>query len=134
MTGMAAGQAAVEAGLGAARAGTTTAPAKSIGKAMSGLADRLDKAVKAGRQDSGGLPAGTAAARSTARTQSASANNAPPPASNWEDPSDIPIGLTYQELVRRFGPPAMEITGESGKSLTYSVKPGLFNSESWRTR
>jgi hypothetical protein len=48
VAGVAYGQAAVEAGLGAARAATTTAPAKGLGKSMSGLAGSLDKALKAG--------------------------------------------------------------------------------------
>ena len=46
MPGTAAGQAIMESGLGAARAVTTAAPAKGIGKSLSGLAGSLDKALK----------------------------------------------------------------------------------------
>ena len=128
MSGTAAGQTAVEAGLGAARAATTAAPAKGIGKAMSGLAGSLEKTVQARRQSSDGLPAGAATARTAAGTLSPSAKDAPPDAPDWEDPSGIQTGIGYPELVRRFGP-ALEITDELGKSLTYSGKAGVFQVE-----
>ncbi len=129
MAGTAAGQAAVEYGIGAAHAATTAAPAKGIGKAMSGLAGSLDKAVKAGQQASDGQPAAAATARTTTKTMSPSAHTPPPPVENWEDPSGIQTGLSYGELVRRFGPPALEISGETGRSLTYSGKKGAFQLE-----
>jgi hypothetical protein len=122
MPSQAAAQAAAEAGLGAARAGTMAAPAKGIGKAMSGLAGSLDKTVKAGQQGSGAATSVT-----TVRVSPASAKK--PAESNWEDPSGIQTGLSYAELVRRFGPPAMEITGEAGRSLTYAGKAGTFQLE-----
>jgi hypothetical protein len=115
----AAGQAAVEAGLGAARAATTAAPAAGIGKAISGLAGNLDKAVKAD------APAKV----TTVKVAPAPTKKPAPAATNWEDPGGIEAGLSYGELVRRFGPPAMEITGESGKSLTYLGKAGTFQLE-----
>jgi hypothetical protein len=123
VAGPAAAQTAVEAGLGAGRAATTTAPAAGIGKAMSGLAGSLDKAVKAGQGSQGGAVPVT-----TVRIYS-SAKKTAPAAANWEDPSGIQTGLGYAELVRRFGPPAMEITGEAGKSLTYLGKAGTFQLE-----
>jgi hypothetical protein len=136
MSGTAAGQAVVEYGLGAGRAATTAAPAKGIGQAISGLADSLDKAVKGGQQVSDAHPITTTTVTpavkkpsSAARTPSPSALNSPPPAPNWEDPSGIQTGLSYGELVRRFGPPALEISGEEGRSLTYSGKNGAFQLE-----
>jgi hypothetical protein len=96
MAGIAYGQAAVEAGLGAARAATSTAPAKGLGKSMSGLAGSLDKALKAGPPK----------AESTVATPSAntpSAAPAPAPVANWEDPAGIEPGLSYEDMVRRFG-------------------------------
>jgi hypothetical protein len=123
------GQTAVEAGMGAARAATTTAPAKGIGKSMSGFAGSLDKAVRGGQQGSGRPSEGKAAARTTAETLSTPAKGALPAGPSREDPSGIQTGLSYQELVRRFGPPAMEITSELGTSLTYSGKSGLFQLE-----
>src|SRR3954471_15791356 len=52
LAGPAAGQAGVEAGLGAARAVTTTAPARGIGKSISGLSGTLEKTIKSGQQSS----------------------------------------------------------------------------------
>ena len=129
MTGTAAGQAAVEYGLGAAHAATGAAPAKGIGKAMSGLAGSLDKAVKAGQQGSDAQAGAAATTNTTAKTLSPSTRTPPPPVPNWEDPSGIQTGLSYGELVRRFGPAAMEITDDLGKSLTYSGKAGAFQLE-----
>jgi hypothetical protein len=124
MAGTAAGQAAVEYGLGAARAATTAAPAQGVGKAIGGLAGSLDKAVKAGQQRSEATPA-----KRAPKTPALSANTAATPAPSWEDPSAIRTGLTYGEVVRRFGPPALEITGEAGRSLTYSGTNGTFQLE-----
>lgn len=117
MAGTAAAQTGVEAGLGAARAATTTAPASGIGKAISGLVGSTDK-TKPGSSGSGG-----AATVTTVRLHSTSAKTT---AASFEDPSGIPAGLGYAELVRRFGPPAMEITGETGTSLSYAGKAGIF--------
>jgi hypothetical protein len=136
MAGTAAGQAAVEYGLGTGRAATTVAPEKGVGKAMSGLAGSLEKAIKAGQQGSDAQPTPATAAKpaakrssSTAKTPSPSINTPPPRAPNWEDPGGISTGLSYGELVRRFGPPALEITGVAGRSLTYSGKDGTFELE-----
>jgi hypothetical protein len=117
-------QAAVEAGLGAGRAATSAAPAKGIGKAMSGLAGKLGETLKAGQPTSGASTTVT-----TVAVSSPSAKDAPKPAANWEDPSGIEPGLSYADLVRRFGPPTLEITGEGGKSLTYARKSGAFQLE-----
>ncbi len=124
MAGIAYGQATVEAGLGAARAATSTAPAKGLGKSMSGLAGSLDKALKA----TPSKDASTAVDIPSASTASAIAASAAPaaPAPNWEDPGRIEVGLSYDDLVRRFGPSAMSITSGSDKSLTYPGKSGMF--------
>jgi hypothetical protein len=131
MAGTALGQATVEYGLGAARAATTAAPGKGIGKAMSGLAGSLEKAVKAGQQgsDAQATPAAAKKTSATANAPSPSINTPPPPAPNWEDPNGISTGLGYEELVRRFGPPALEISGVAGRSLTYSGRDGTFQLE-----
>ena len=64
MSGIAAGQAIMESGLGAARAATTAAPAKGVGKSLSGLAGSLEKALKA--QSPGSVEQPSAAATSPA--------------------------------------------------------------------
>jgi hypothetical protein len=118
MAGTAAGQATVEAGLGAARAATSTAPAAGLGKSMSGLAGALDKALKPGQPAAETRPAAKTSPEPEAK---------PAAATKWEDPGGIETGLSYTELVRRFGPPALEISGEAGRSLTYMGKSGTFH-------
>jgi hypothetical protein len=122
MAGIAYGQATVEAGLGAARAATSTAPAKGLGKSMSGLAGSVDKALKAGTPKASSAVVDTPAANAP----SAAPAMAPAPAPSWEDPAGIELGLSYEDLVRRFGPSAMSITSGTEKSLSYLGKAGTF--------
>ena len=126
MASPATAQATVESGLGAARAVTTTAPARGIGKSMSGLAGSLDKVLKAGQQGSNEQPSSVVSAKPATSTGVASPKTPPPPVVNWEDPSGIEPGLAYDELVRRFGPSSMAITAGTERSLTYRGKDGLF--------
>ena len=114
-------QAAVEAGLGAARAVTTTAPAQGLGKSIGGVFSGLDKALKSGQ-----TPVDSAGGR-TAPAGVAPQKKATPKADavTYEDPKQIQAGLAYDELVRRFGPASMEIAGEAGRRmLIYSAKDG----------
>lgn len=50
----------------------------------------------------------------------------PAPVASWEDPGGIEPGLSYEDLVRRFGPSAMSITSGTEKLLTYRGKDGMF--------
>jgi len=133
MGGAAWGQAMAEAGLGTARAATGTAPAAGLGKAMSGLAGSLDKALKTGQPAAEIRPAKTAAsaAAPTPKVPPETGEAAPAagPAAKREDPSGIEAGVSYAELLRRFGPPCLEITGETGRTLTYIGKTGAFHVE-----
>ena len=43
---------------------------------------------------------------------------------NYEDPTGIALGMSYEELARRFGPPSFGITTGSTKTLTYLGKNG----------
>ena len=125
MPGTAAGQAIMEAGLGAARATTTAAPAKGVGKSLSGLAGSIEKALKA--QSAGPVEQPSVAAASPAvPTPLAAANATPAQESAWEDPGAIETGVTYEELIRRFGPYSMAISDSTQKLLTYRGKTGVF--------
>ena len=121
MAGMAYGQAAVEAGLGASGAATSTAPARGIGKSMSGLAGSLDKALKPAQKES---PEEVVSAPSPAPVIAAA--KAPPARQKFEDAAGIETGLTYDELVRRFGPASMAMTVGAERSLSYAGKEGMF--------
>jgi len=129
MAGPAAGQAVVEAGLGAAGAAATAGPAKGIGKSLSGLYVALDKALKQGQGVSDEQPLAATRAKPAAKTPSTTASASPEPLPNWEDPSGVEPGLGYEELVRRFGPSTMAITNSDGRSLTYRGKDGVYQVE-----
>jgi hypothetical protein len=125
MPGTADGQAIMEAGLGAARATTTAAPAKGVGKSLSGLAGSVEKALKA--QSPGSVVQPSAAATSPAvQTPFAAASPSPAPEPIWEDAGAIETGVTYEELIRRFGPYSMAISDSTQKMLTYRGKTGIF--------
>jgi hypothetical protein len=125
VAGSAAPQAAVEGSLGASRAATTSAPAKGLGKSMSGLAGSLDKLVKQ-------APASESTSTTTtirvpaASLQPATAAAAGETKAKREDPGAIEAGLAYDDLVRRFGPPSMSMTDDSGKMLSYPGKDGTY--------
>ena len=113
-------QAIVENAMGTARAATMTAPAAGIGKSIKGIADSVDKALKSGPG---------AGEHSTERLRSTTARpGAAPPAKpgvKYEDPGQIQAGMTYEEVVRRFGPPSLQMTtGPGATSLAYSGKDG----------
>lgn len=125
----AAAQTAVEAGLAAGRSATMAAPARSAGKSMAGAWGSLDGTLKAGQSnaDSGKTSSSPASPTGPAAKD---AKKPPAPAPVYEDPNKIQAGLAYEELLKRFGPPSMEITVESGKkSLGYTAKDGSIQLE-----
>jgi hypothetical protein len=125
-----AAQALVEFALGAGRAATSTAPAGRAAGSMSGIAAGLDKALKSAGYD----PAATAGSTSKYAPPKAASAKAfvgpklPPPV--YEDPLGIQTGLAYDEVLRRFGPPAIEFgTGPSTRTLSYPMKSGVVQVE-----
>jgi len=105
-------QTMVEAGLGAGRAATSTAPAAGVGKSLGGMMNSLDKTLKS---------ADTKSETIIVRDSSAPAPTVP--AKTYEDIKKVETGLAYDELIERFGPPSLEIAGTGGvKKLTYSNK------------
>ena len=111
-------QTAVEYGLGAGRAATTTAPARGLGKSVAGAFGSLDKTLKSGQTSE--KPAVEVI------TVSTSSKVAPPvPAKNYEDIARAEVGLAYDDLVERFGPPSLEVAGSGEtRKLTYAGKAG----------
>jgi hypothetical protein len=119
---VASAQATVEAAMGAGRAATMAAPAKSIGKSVSGIGGSLDKALKNGEAGQASVPAA-----STARPAAKSAvPSAPAPITIREDADGIEEGIPYDELIQRFGKPAMSITMAGEQSLTYKGIAGMY--------
>jgi hypothetical protein len=104
-------QTMVEAGLGASRAATSTAPAAGIGKSIAGAMSTLDKTLKS-------------ADKSTSSETIVLTKDSPPPApaKTYEPIAKAEVGLAYADLIDRFGKPAMEITGEDGiRKLSYGT-------------
>jgi len=123
-----AAQAIVENALGAARAATSTAPAGKAGKSMSGIADVLDELLKGAQ--GGGTSSSSSTVRQTAHPTTTRGTEAPKPAVSFEDPRQIQAGMEYEEVVRRFGPPNLQITDGPGTvSLAYSSKDGSLKVE-----
>ena len=111
-------QTAVEYGVGASRAATSTAPAKGLGKSISGIAGSIDRAIKS--QPSGPIAPAETSVRQVDRPSATSKSTVV-----YEDLKHAEVGLSYEELVKRFGPPAMVISASAGrKSLTYLTKGG----------
>jgi hypothetical protein len=114
--GTAAAQSMVGYGLGAAGASTATAPARGIGKTMGKAWENTGKTVKSETP-------GTVSRRSRSTRTSTESKAKAAPLVNYEDPGKIEAGLTYADLIRRFGPPSMQITAEDGAcTLTYLGK------------
>jgi hypothetical protein len=104
-------QTMVEAGLGASRAATSTAPAAGIGKSIAGAMSNLDKTLKS-------------ADKSISSEAIVLTKDTPPPAAakTYEPIAKAEVGIAYADLIDRFGKPAMEITGEDGvRKLSYGA-------------
>jgi len=138
--GAAFAQATVEAGMATAGAATATAPvARGIGSSMSGIAGSLNKAVSAAGASNGAPAAASSTAPASKTTRSkatlAKTTAATPPAPAappkvYEDPLNIKAGLSYDDLISRFGPPSMEFSsGNDSRTLTYAVKAGAIQVE-----
>jgi len=137
LEGILAGQATLERGLITAGSAAGAASSRGVAKSVSGIMGSLEKALKSGQDASNSGSPG--AARVSQPSQPAEtgtaivvthAEIAEVPARTYEDPKGIQTGMADEELVRRFGPPSLEVTGaSSARLLTYSGKNGLFQLE-----
>jgi hypothetical protein len=134
----AAGQAMVEHGLAAGAAATSAAPAGGLKDSNGGMVNSLDKTLKSAqdqtdsKEQSSGfigpvalpkLKPQTAALTPPAQAPLGSVVPPVPPRPNYEDPATIQAGTGYEELLRRFGPPAIEFTdGPNRKTMSYLSK------------
>jgi hypothetical protein len=147
LKGPAAGQTAVEAGLGAAGSSTAAAAARNLSGSINGALLNLDNAVRSAGIVSPSKPhspATSGAAKSAPakhaiqRKQAGKAAPQPesaapailPPPQRYEDAAGIEKGIEYQELVGRFGPPSMEIaSGDGAKTMSYVSNSGAVQVE-----
>ncbi len=105
--GIASAQAMVENALGAGRAATSTAPMKGIGGALNNLEKTLNKSLN-GTESAPAAPATHTA--STIETVHVTPAVVTSPVLHYEEPKQIETGMLYPDLLKRFGPAALEIT------------------------
>ena len=129
------GQAIVEHAATSGAAATAVAgSAKNAGKAISGALKNLDGTLDAAgkKKHSAVAPAQSSTARpgtpdpSPVKQQSP---DPPKPAKVYEDPLGIKAGMSYVELLRRFGEPAMKVTSGGEQTLYYSRRDGRGQAE-----
>ena len=128
--GVLSAQAMIEHSLGAGRAAVSTAPAaRGVSKSVSGINGNLEKVMKsAGQTAVDG--AGTTNETTETVPYSERANPAPAvPAKVYEDPSGIKVGMTNDELVKRFGPPSLDVTSPTARILNYRGRNTIFELE-----
>jgi len=129
--GPAAAQTAVEYGAAGSAAATATTTTKGVGSSLGGLLDSLGKALNQGQdQVSRVEPAanGRPATAASGKSKRAAIKEAAPPAAprpTYEDAMGIQKGMSCEEVMRRFGPPAMAFAGEDdAKTMSYAGKTG----------
>jgi len=132
---LACAQAMVEYAAGAAAASNASAGAKAVGKSVAGALEKLNKNLDDGASSSKTETLSTPSrSKAPARKSStgAAAKSQPdapaPPPPTYEDPSGIQQGMAYDDVVKRFGPPAIALTTAPGEqSLTYAKKGASFD-------
>ena len=127
-----AAQAITESVIGSAKAAATTAPAaQAAGKAIGAGFEKLGEVLQDAAGATGAKPAaGPAQTKSAPASRTAvsrrraapsAAKPVPTPAITYEDAAGIKEGMEYDEVMRRFGPPAMKFTsGPGDELLTYA--------------
>ena len=133
-------QASVEYGANASRAAITATQTKGLGKSISNALENLDKTSgldKAGKAQPQEKTRSRGASQTTAKgtvakEQAKPAEAAPAPVATpvYEDLKNLEAGLSYEDLVRRFGPPTLEMAGTGVKrTLTYQRLEGFTDIE-----
>jgi hypothetical protein len=113
-------QTVVEYGGAAGASANGAAHQQKTGKAIGGVWDKLNQTLQGAEASP---KAQTAPRRAATRAKKAAAPAAPPVV--YESLSGIQPGIAYADLIRRFGPPAFEVTtGPHTKALTYAGKEG----------
>jgi hypothetical protein len=108
------------------RSATTANKANHISGEIRGVWRSLDKTLKASQDvSSQETPPSRTTQRARSQVTIQAASRLPAVAATHEDPSGIQPGISYAELVRRFGRPDFEVTAGPGTTtLTYFRKDG----------
>jgi hypothetical protein len=129
----AAAQASVEYGMGAAAASGSAGALKGLGDTVSGALGNSEKTIATPTTtvivpaDPKRVVPATKTKPGSRSASKAAAKPAAPPAPKpiYEDARQIEVGMKYDEMIRRFGPPAMAITnGPDSKTFSYMSKGG----------
>jgi hypothetical protein len=118
-------QAVVEAGVATAASSVGTAGTRSVGKSVGGVFKSLDNTLKS--TGSGGAAKSGSATRHASTTKAAPAQEkaaAETPKPSYEDAAQIQKGIGYDELMRRYGPPAMQFAGANDTQTMSYMSPG----------
>jgi hypothetical protein len=111
--GAARAQAVTEYGGAASRSATTAAGSQHVSKSIGSVWSSLDKTLK-------GSPKHSGSKRASARQAGGASKGSHASAAVLQDPSRIQPGISYEELVRRCGPPSFQVTDSSDtKRITY---------------
>jgi hypothetical protein len=111
---------------------TTGRKANRISNEIGGVWRSLDKTLKTSQEPSSSqeTPPVRTTQRSRGRSISRRASRTLPAAAPHEDPSGIQPGISFAELVRRFGRPDFEVTDSTGATtLSYLRKDGTIDLE-----
>ncbi len=130
--GAARAQAVTEYDSEISRSVTTGRKANRISSEIRGVWQSLDKTLKSAQEDGGAQepPSGRTLQRASGRSTVHGASKAHAVAVTREDPGGVQPGISYTELVRRFGRPDFEVTASPGTTtLTYFRKDGSIDLE-----
>jgi hypothetical protein len=123
------GQAMVEAAGASSAASGSAGALKALGDTIKGTLGGADNTLKATSTTTvvhTSEPATPTRSKSKTGAKNGVAPAAPAaPKPVYEDPQQIQTGISYEDVMHRFGPPAMSWTEESGATkLTYLTKAG----------
>ena len=126
--GPAAAQSMVEYGAIGSAAATATTATKGVGGSLGGVLDSLGKALNQAQDQVIKVePAanGRAATAPSGKSKRGVTNEAAAPRPSYEDAMGIEKGMSCEEVIRRFGPPAMAFASEEdAKTMSYAGKTG----------
>jgi hypothetical protein len=127
---VAAAQATVEAAAGAGRAATgVAAPAKKVGEAIAGSMEKLTRALQdSGKGNQSSPKSVQVISPTTANGKLPERGKSPEEKTSetqYEHPSGIQEGMEVAEVLKRFGPPSLKVSGPGQEIYCYAAKDGV---------
>ena len=126
--GPAAAQTVVEYGAAAGASATAASASKGVGTSIGGLFDGLGKALNQAQDQVSKVEPSANGRPATAlpgKSNRAAIEEAAAPRPSYEDAMGIEKGMSCEDVVHRFGPPAMAFaTEDDGRTMSYANKAG----------